>query len=508
MELTDDAQIHIIVEMEKIWIQNHFLDEEQMLAATSLSKYSMIVAGAGAGKTTTILGKIKYLVRNGYYKPEDFCCISFTNEAVRSLKNKLFEVCGAGIDTFTFHKLAVEVLKKGRVFFEPCSQDLLHYIIDEFFASKCFGNKFLQDIVFFYFGYFFKTDKNWKKILQSPRLVQFKKLIITFISLIRCNPSMSMAELIQKYVSKYRILYVFYAIFLCYESEKQSVGSLDFDDFIIKATSLLKKPEFSLPYHFYVIDEFQDTSDIRFNFIQALLSLNDAALCVVGDDFQSIYHFSGCDLHLFLNFKTFFPDASMFSILNTYRNSQQLIDVAGDFVQKNPFQIQKALHSPKSISYPIKIVYYQNPQKAFLTILKKIDPNESIFILGRNHFSLKAYLSSYTLGPENELIIPGVEHHFVRFLTIHSSKGLECDVVILLDVEDGIFGIPSLIKDESVLNLVKKSESFPFEEERRLFYVALTRAKKYVYLMTPKKNPSRFIREVKSSPNVETIHLL
>ena len=500
-------QILIIIEMEKIVVQNHILDEEQTQIATSSSKYSMVVAGAGSGKTLTILGKVHYLIRQHYYEPKEFCCISFTNEAVRSLEKKLLEVCGSSVPALTFHKLAIEVLKKANVSFKVCTEDLLAYVVDEFFYSHCFGNTFLQRIIYFYFGYYFRTSYNWKKILCSPMLGQFKKIIITFISLMRCNSSFSFPSILKKYTQKYSILYVFYAVYLCYETEKQSTHSLDFDDLIVEATKVLKNQNLKLSYRFFIIDEFQDTSDIRFNFIQSLLKQNDAGLCVVGDDYQSIYHFSGCDLYLFLNFCSLYPSADLFKITTTYRSSQQLIDVAGSFVQKNPLQIKKNLHSSKSILCPIKICFFKNRYRSFLAVLKKIDYNKSIFVLSRNHFNLKNYLPSVHIGKNNELVIPGFEKYSMRFLTIHAAKGLECDVVIVLDVEDGWFGIPSLIKDEDVLNLVKKSESYPLEEERRLFYVALTRAKEQVYLLTPKKKTSRFIQEIRKNPNVEIIYL-
>ena len=494
--------------MEKIIVHNHILDEEQTQIATSLSKYSIVVAGAGSGKTLTIVGKVLYLIRQKYYKPKEFCCVSFTNEAVRSLDKKLLEVCGSSIPTYTFHKLAMEVLKKANVSFEVCSENLLSYVVDEFFYSRCFENAFLQRIVYSYFGYVFRTSYNWNKILHSPMLVQFKKMIITFISLMRSNSSLSFSSILKEHSHKFSILYLFYAIYLCYESEKQSIHAFDFDDLIVEATRVLKNQDLNLPYRFFIIDEFQDTSDIRFNFIQSLLKQNDAGLCVVGDDFQSIYHFSGCDLYLFLNFRSLYPSADFFKITNTYRNSQQLIDVAGSFVQKNPSQIKKDLRSSKSILCPIKICFFHQYHYSLLSILKKIDSNKSIFVLGRNHFNLNNYLPSVHLGNNNELAIPGFENYSIRYLTIHASKGLECDVVIVLDVEDGWFGIPSLIKDEDVLSLAKKSESYPLEEERRLFYVALTRAKEQVYLLAPKKKTSRFIQEIRKNPNVEIIYLV
>ena len=491
--------------MEKIYVNNCLLDDEQTRIAISLDKHSIVVAGAGSGKTFTILGKIQYLLSHHLYKPEEFCCISFTKESSVSLKNKIRDVCHENIDVFTFHRLALNVLSNSNIKYSICKNDLLKYIIDEFFASQCFGNRFLAKIVFRYFGYILPSKKNWKRILNSKKLVRFKNLIITFISLFKNTINNDFPLLLRQYHKKYSILFLFYAIYLCFETEKQSTFSLDFDDMIVEATRFLKNHRLSLPYKYIIIDEFQDTSEVRFSFIQEILKQTNASLCVVGDDFQSIYHFSGCDLFLFLNFQNYFSDCKMFKIQNTYRNSQELIDLAGSFVQKNPYQIFKTLHSIKSLPRPVKIVYFRNSFRILPKLLKKIRENKSIFILARNSFNIHHYLQSYRLEDNQRIVLRNFEKYDIRYLTIHKSKGLECDVVIVLDVENGFYGIPSLLKDQDVISLVKKSDNYLFEEERRLFYVALTRAKEEVYLLVPQKNPSCFISEIKKSNNVEEI---
>ena len=497
----------IISIMEKIHVNNYTLDEEQTIIATSKAKYSMVVAGAGAGKTLTILGKIKWLLEHDLYKPEEFCCISFTNEAASSLKIKLQDICSFDIPTFTFHKLALQILKFGSQNFFISHSNLLSYVTDEFFLAHCHGNRFLQKIVYSYFGYVFKTEKNWQSIISSKELVAFKKLLISFLSLIRNNVSFDFRSFVLKNHKKYPILFLFYSVYLIYEAEKKANAALDFDDMIIEAINLLKRNNLCLPYKYIIIDEFQDTSEIRFSFVQEILKQTDASLCVIGDDFQSIYHFSGCDLYLFLNFQKFYPGTILFKIQNTYRNSQELVNVAGNFVQKNPYQISKVLKSTKSLAFPIRIVYFKNRNKALLSVLKMIDSNKSILILARNHFNIKRYSVVYKIDENNNIHFPDFPHYNIRYLTIHASKGLESDIVILLDVENDYFGIPSRVKQQDIINLIKKSDSYPDEEERRLFYVALTRAKETVYLLSPYKGASVFINEIKNEKHVEQIFI-
>ena len=123
------------------------------------------------------------------------------------------------------------------------------------------------------------------------------------------------------------------------------------------ATNTLTEKNISLPYKMIIIDEFQDTSIVRFNLIKKIVAQNDASLCVVGDDYQSIYHFSGCDLELFLNFTKMYKDAKLYFLNSTYRNSNELIKTLGDFIMKNNNQIKKTLKSNKTYKKPIKIVY-------------------------------------------------------------------------------------------------------------------------------------------------------
>lgn len=494
--------------MIKIIVNNYELDEEQLKPVLENTKYSLIIAGAGSGKTLTLIGKIKYMLENQLIQPEEICTISFTNEATNNLKQNIFKNCHVDVPTFTFHKLALDILKKEKIFYTIAKPDLLEFTIDEFFQTKCFGNSFLAkkcykilDVPSFF---------SWKKILESAKFPGIKKQILTFINLFKANGYFQndLKEILKK-AQKEPLLYIVYAIYLLYESNKESSGILDFDDIILKTTSYLKEHHCSLPYKLLIIDEFQDTSLCRFQFVQEILKQTDASLCVVGDDYQSIYHFSGCDLTIFLNFSSYFPNVKSYKLETTYRNSDELVKSAGKFIQKNPNQIKKELKSSKHILKPIKLIYYKNKDSVLEKVLKKIPEDQEIFLLGRNHYDLKKYTKdlAYSLKENQELVFTKFPNHKIRFLTVHAAKGLESDVVILLNLEDTLYGFPSLLKDEKILSFIKKEQSYPFEEERRLFYVALTRTKTFVYLLIPKYNPSCFIKELKKDKNTECLFL-
>lgn len=494
--------------MNNIIVNNYSLDSEQLKPILEQAKYSIIIAGAGSGKTLTLIGKVKYLLENHLLKPEEICMVSFTNEAIRDLQKNIQKNCKAEVPVFTFHKLALDILKKEHISYQIAQEDFLSYTIDEFFQAKCFGNAFLIKKCYQVFDY--PSFFSWDFLLKSPKFLEIKKKIATFITLCKANGYFQNdLKHILKIARKEPLLYLIYAIYLFYESNKEAMAVLDFDDIILKTTEYLKTHFVFLPYKMLIIDEFQDTSLCRFQLIEEIIRITDASLCVVGDDYQSIYHFSGCDLTIFLQFTKYFPTAVVYKLEKTYRNSDELVKTAGEFIQKNPNQIKKSLTSDKHLEKPIKLVFYKNADTALEKVLAKIPKDKDVFILGRNHFDIKKYTKklSYIEKENHQIVFDKFPHLNIRFLTVHSSKGLESDVVILLNLEHTLYGFPSLQKDEKILSLIKKEQPFPFEEERRLFYVGLTRTKSLVYLLVPRYNPSCFVKELKKHKNVEKLFL-
>lgn len=270
-------------------------------------------------------------------------------------------------------------------------------------------------------------------------------------------------------------------IYLIYHRELESSGTHDFNDLIINAEKLISNNIKKVPYKFIIIDEFQDTSYTRLNLVLAIKKINNAKIFFVGDDYQSIYRFSGLDLNIFLNIKEYIPKITILKLVMNYRNNQETINLANKFIMQNKKQIEKTVICQKNLNKPIKIVYFSNKQ----TIINKIIPNlfGTTLIMGRNNKDKDDYNIKET---EN-----------LKFLTIHKSKGLEFDNTIIINLENKTNGFPSRIPNPKLLNKIIKTDSYPNEEERRLFYVALTRSKNYTYLLVPKNNPSIFITEIK-----------
>ena len=440
-------------------INGYELDEYQMNAIKSNHEATLVIAGAGSGKTLTILGKIKYLIDNNI-KQDEILCISFTNETTKSLKNKLLEM-NYDIDVYTFHKLGLSMLDNK---YTIVQDNYLRYIIHEYFKSYIKHNKkrnrILRNILY--------EDCNINKVFKSFEYNRLVKIIITFIKLAKAN-NYSIKDIYKIYNKTYfnerHLMKIILEIYVLYKRELESSNQIDFDDMLILAKDKVKYK--NLKYKYIIIDEFQDTSLVRFNLILEIIKYTKAKLFVVGDDYQSIYRFSGCDLNLFLNFNKYFKDTKYYYLKYTYRNSNELIKVSVSFIMKNKKQLRKNIESIKNNTKPIKIVFNKNIDN----IIKLVD--KDYLIIGRNNKDIE--------------ILP-----YDNKLTIHRSKGLEANDVILVNSDS----IPTSIKNERILRFVLNNKDYILhEEERRLFYVALTRCKNNIYILVNKKM-SPFVKEL------------
>lgn len=593
------------------------LDQNQRDAIIIDDDKNLIVAGAGSGKSLTIIGKIHYLIFTKEIKEQDILCISFTNEATRNLKNKLKEIYNYDIDVYTFHKLGYEIIKNEKKNIKIVSNSILEDCINQYFKNldrdeiinvlKYFSeftkipreykvkNKhitlksicenieeyakdkeeveisnilYIKGIIYTYestsYGAIFHLSKkiiyyynfynplyallcidenntgihlykfnlyneeiifHIEKILKDNHIDSFpldyqkvymdmlhnrndyiislKKLLSNFMNIYKSGTK-SINDLeneIKKNTIEFSFFHIFKEIYEKYQNKLRAKNEIDMNDMLLLATKLTQNQYRYKPYKYILIDEFQDTSLVRYALIHNIIKHTNAKLIAVGDDFQSIYRFSGCSVDLFIHFEKYFGASKISYIENTYRNSQELIDVAGTFIMKNPSQIKKKLYSNKHVKHPIEIYYYDNLSTELLKILNTLSTGKSKIILGRNNKDINL-IEHNQIKIEKDCIYCKTTKEKIPYLTVHKSKGLEYDYVFLINMVDGINGIPSKIKEHSILKLVlPKEEKYPYAEERRLFYVALTRAKEKVFILSPKKNSSIFVKEIEDLMN-------
>ncbi|MDD6223640.1 MAG: UvrD-helicase domain-containing protein [bacterium] len=491
------------------------LDDQQKQIVLDDSKYLLVVAGAGSGKTFTILGKIYYFIHYLNVDPKEILCISFTRATVTSLKEKIKKEFSFDMTVYTFHQLALEILKQGNRCFSITASDTLENMIHMFFSVTILEYPAFMKMVLQYFH--IKKYQNilpfYQKFYQSHYhdIEMLERLILSFIHLFKCNGFVlkdfsSLLKMIKRtifystYQKEKNFLILTLNIYLQYQKYLLENQEIDFDDMVIQATSLVLEEGIPGKWKYIIIDEYQDTSLIRFQLIQAILKQTSASLMVVGDDFQSIYRFTGCDLSLFLNFCDYFDKANIMKIENTYRNSQELIKVAGDFVMRNKKQIHKDLRSSKRLEKPIQIIYYKDLGDTFVKLVKEIYRNshQAILVLGRNNKDIQMIMhDNIHIKSDGRIVLLDDVDICISYMTVHKSKGLEEENVIVIHLENHLLGFPNQIRNDKILRLVSHSFDFyPYSEERRLFYVALTRTKNYVYLLVPRRNPSIFVLEL------------
>ncbi len=298
--------------------------------------------------------------------------------------------------------------------------------------------------------------------------------------------------------------------------EARLAGKIDFEDMIVRATKHVEAGRYKSPYRHLLVDEFQDISEGRARLLKALKAQHDdARIFAVGDDWQSIYRFTGSDIHLMREFGDEFGGVfagkpgihSSVDLGRTFRSVDKIALPARAFVLQNPSQITKqVVPAGTSESPAIMIEHFGWGQEgeALEFVLKELASKSegdktSVLLLGRYNF----------LRPDG---FPQLQKRYpslsLKFMTVHRSKGLEADHVVVLNAVSGKMGFPSEIVDDPLLDLVlPKPEDFDHAEERRLFYVALTRARKTVTVLADRQRPSVFARELLEKPEYQAVEL-
>ena len=332
---------------------------------------------------------------------------------------------------------------------------------------------------------------------------EFSQLCTTFLDLFK-GRGITFSEfknsLDLEKVDKDRVLSflrLFESLFSNYEQNLKNDKTIDFHDMIHEASNLIESGRYESKYKFLLVDEFQDISEGRARILHSLQKNTPTIkFLAVGDDWQSIYRFTGSDISIMTNFMKYFGFTKQLFLSETFRFNNQIEKVASKFVQKNPNQIKKNIQTNIKSNKPEVILFLptKNTGRYLENIAKEISENSSsqplsVLILGRyNHTGEGIDFSALKEAAPNCTF---------EFNTVHAAKGREADFVILLDLKSGRVGFPNEIIDDPIItSMLSQGESYPHSEERRLFYVAITRAKKAVYLIGDTSSASDFFNEL------------
>ncbi|MBD3582254.1 UvrD-helicase domain-containing protein [Flavobacterium selenitireducens] len=372
-------------------------------------------------------------------------------------------------------------------------------------------------------------EEIWRIIGEAAKeeVKAFIELFSTFIALMKSN-NFTVRDLADKtnaikddFIRKRNtaFLELLSPIYESYERNLAERREIDFSDMINKASGLVASGDYSRKLKYVIIDEFQDISIGRYKLVKAIKEANpDCKLFSVGDDWQSIYRFTGSDIALFKDFENYFGHTAKSKIETTYRFHNPLMTLSSDFILRNPNQTKKTLRSRSNDKCTNYNIHYSESEdlddtyniKQILDNLVATDPaitTKEILILGRYSFDIRRIKNednTFSIDPNTDDIIyitntPEGNRIKIaaKFMTVHKSKGLEAEIVIILNCNAGRFGFPAEMSDDPVLNmLLSEADQFENGEERRLFYVAMTRAREQVYFVTDAHNKSKFIAEL------------
>ena len=352
-----------------------------------------------------------------------------------------------------------------------------------------------------------KTDAELYDMVLPPNSKHekaFIRLVVTFVTLIKSSCK-SVDEVLRQTKnagderSTFIIKNIFQPVYKRYIEELANINQIDFTDAILQATDICRSSH-PVKYDYIIVDEFQDISVDRYNFLKVLREGNPPAkLYCVGDDWQSISRFSGSDMALFNQFSDYFGQTEINKIETTYRFGEPLVSLSSQFIQRNEAQIKKNIH-PFNPQVKTELQFCDYERRDYCNVIGQlvasIPLDKSVFLLGRYSFD-DYYLSfMYKSVKEGNRFFYIIGDRKIEFLTVHKSKGLEADYVIILQCNKDTYGFPSLVSDDPVLNYVlTKSDQYPYGEERRLFYVAITRAKVKTYILYDRRFPSVFVDE-------------
>ena len=478
-------------------VENHPLDREQRKSIYDPARFNLTVAGAGSGKTTTILGKILYLLQSGFASPPEILVLSFTHDSAMELRERflreyyqtfaeqilLRKSPPPNITIETFHSLALKLLRSLWPDFSVTTNE----IDNEQPVSEITDNV----------------------ISGSDELTIQTSIIREFLDLHELD-SETIAQIASKFSSEeYRKLFL--TVSEKYQRELSSLlekHQTTFSGLIKLAIRYLRSGQIKTRFRYIIVDEYQDLSVLRQEFLRLLLESSQANLFAVGDDWQAIYGFSGSRVDFTLNFRRFWGDFSLHRISKTYRFGPTLARLSSSFIMQDHTQIRKQIQSQKEDALEPVVEICGDSERLGLEVLtyylKSLPENSSILLLGRfridrlrlihcTQFKLTKDVIEFQTRPDLK----------IRFLTVHQSKGLEADYVIILNNREAKLGFPAHVKDPPLkTELIRTTEELRLDqvsvnEECRLFYVALTRAKKQVILLTVDGKESSFIKELR-----------
>ena len=352
-----------------------FLDQlntSQREAVTYTEGASLIVAGAGSGKTRVLTYRIAYLLQQGV-PASRIMALTFTNKAAREMKERIEKLLStfhtASADRKNFQPSTARYLAMG-TFHSTCTRlirpyaDILGYTRDFSIYDTTDSKSVIKAIC---------KEQGLDEKIYKPAAV------LSRISMAK-NSGIGPRDygLNQQLLREDREMrmYDLSTVYSLYEARLKAANAMDFDDLLINMLRLMEispevKQKYQQQFQYILVDEYQDTNYIQFKLVERLAAPQNN-ICVVGDDAQSIYSFRGADIRNILNFRQVYPQAKLFKLEQNYRSTQNIVNAANALIHKNQHQIEKTVFSEKEEGQPLSLQPYMDDRTEALGVATKI----------------------------------------------------------------------------------------------------------------------------------------
>ncbi len=481
-------------------IERSPLNQSQQKAVLLDEDNTLVLAGAGTGKTSVITAKIAYLMQSHQASADQLVVLAFGNEASKEMRRRLDSRIGSSavdVRVNTFHKLAmhiVESVEKTAPKFTSMASNLKQkqawcsqWLREHWSDPKHFRRwqKHLSQWPIAYLS----GDEALIEQVENPRLIAWLEQQLSGLWAENVDKKTVQQRLIAHpdYSRLNSELQLCWPAVTAWNQYLNSQQEYDFDSVIIKATQYLTKGKFKHQWKMIAVDEFQDISPMRLAFLQAIKASGDnITLFAVGDDWQSIYRFSGSDIAITTQFERRFSPSQIHLLDRSYRYNDKIAEAARAFIGQNPSQTDKEIIASHSVNHdPIEVLEQGSLFEKLRQLDESLTSRKQVLVLGRNHRHQPQDLTEW----QDEFT-----HLSFEFMTCHASKGQEADFVVIVGVNANEFPVkqrtPHLVEA-----LRMTDEGIEHAEERRLFYTALTRAKEQVFVCFD-ATPSPFINEI------------
>ncbi|OEE31305.1 DNA helicase IV [Vibrio genomosp. F10 str. ZF-129] len=484
------------------------LNVSQQKAVLLNDDHNLILAGAGSGKTSVLTARVAYLLQSHTAQPEELLLLAFGREAASEMSQRIADkigLAGDHVKVSTFHKLGLHIINEvenQRVEVSPIAVDTKQreaWCIDwlkKHWMTPTNFKRWQKHLSTWPIAYLAGDDELGSHV-ENPKLIAWLEKQLTQLSASGLTKNQIQEKLIS-HRDYTRLNSEIGLVWPCYQAWQQMLkeqNQIDFNMMIRRATQYVVTNKFKSQWRYIMIDEYQDISPDRLALIEALchqprsVQERECVLFAVGDDWQSIYQFAGSDVDLTTGFEARFPHSTVHYLDTTYRFNSQIGAVANRFILQNPAQMDKTLSSHKEIKQ--KSVYLASMnriEKTLDQLNRQAKSKKTVLLLGRNHYHRPELLEEWKKQYRSLEL---------EFMTCHASKGKEADFVLILAVDEGQF--PTKVKSLHLNGALTESrDSFAYAEERRLFYVAMTRAKEKVWIFHT-GNGSGFVQELSDS---------